>query len=73
MSINRQLLSLAVILLLTAGAASGQSGGVPADSVHVVFVTGDDEYRSEESMPMLARILKRNYGFRVTVLYALNE
>ena len=40
---------------------------------HIVFVTGDEEYRSEESMPMLARILKRDYGFRVTVCYALDE
>jgi uncharacterized protein len=38
---------------------------------HVVFVTGDEEYRSEESMPMLAKILKRNYSFRVTVCYSL--
>lgn len=39
----------------------------------MVFVTGDEEYRSEESMPMLARILKRDYGFRVTVLYSQDE
>ena len=45
----------------------------PAAAQHVVFVTGDEEYRSEESMPMLARILKRDYGFRVTVLYSLDE
>lgn len=40
---------------------------------HVVFVTGDEEYRSEESMPMLARILASRYGFRVSVLYALTD
>lgn len=45
----------------------------PAHAQHVVFVTGDEEYRSEESMPMLARILKRDYGVRVTVLYSLDE
>jgi type 1 glutamine amidotransferase len=45
----------------------------PASAQHVVFVTGDEEYRSEESMPMLARILKRDYGMRVTVLYSLDE
>jgi type 1 glutamine amidotransferase len=37
---------------------------------HVVFVTGDEEYRSEESMPMLAKILHRDHGFKVTVCYA---
>ncbi|MCH9654274.1 MAG: ThuA domain-containing protein [Planctomycetes bacterium] len=44
-----------------------------AEKPHVVFVTGDDEYRSEESMPMLAKILKRDYGFKVTVCYSLDQ
>ena len=44
-----------------------------ADRPHVVFVTGDEEYRSEESMPMLARILHDRYGFRVTVCYAVTD
>ncbi len=39
---------------------------------HVVFISGDEEYRSEESLPMLAKILDRTYGFRVSVCYALN-
>jgi type 1 glutamine amidotransferase len=38
---------------------------------HVVFVTGDEEYRSEESMPLVARILKDQHNFRVTVCYAV--
>ena len=44
-----------------------------ADRPHVVFVTGDEEYRSEESMPMLAAILERDHGVRTTVLYAEDE
>ena len=53
---------------------TGNPGNVPAvEPPHIVFVTGDEEYRSEESMPMLAKILKRDYGFRVTVCYALDE
>ena len=43
----------------------------PPLATHIVFVTGDEEYRSEESMPMLAKILHRDYGFRVTVCYSL--
>jgi len=39
---------------------------------HVVFVTGDEEYRSEEAMPMLAQILAVRHGFNCTVLFALN-
>lgn len=40
---------------------------------HVVFVTGDEEYRSEETMSMLARILKNRYGFKVSVRFALAD
>lgn len=39
---------------------------------HVVFITGDEEYRSEESLPMLASILEKEHGFRVSVCYALD-
>ena len=39
---------------------------------HIVFVTGDEEYRSEESMPQLARILAKHHGFKCTVLFAID-
>lgn len=40
---------------------------------HIVFVTGDEEYRSEETMPMIARILHRDHGFTVSVCFALTD
>ncbi len=55
--------------LFICGLSIAQTSSAP----HIVFVTGDEEYRSEESMPMLARILKRDYGFEVSVCYALDE
>jgi type 1 glutamine amidotransferase len=36
----------------------------------VVFVTGDDEYRSEYTMPTLAGILETHYGLGTQVLFA---
>jgi hypothetical protein len=39
---------------------------------HIVLVAGDDEYRSEESMPMLAKILSTRFGFKTTVLFPIN-
>jgi type 1 glutamine amidotransferase len=39
---------------------------------HIVFVTGDEEYRSEESMPQLAKILAERHGFKCTVLFAID-
>ncbi len=44
----------------------------PGQGKHIVFVTGDEEYRSEEGMPMLAKILAARHGFKCTVLFALN-
>ena len=38
---------------------------------HIVLISGDEEYRTEESMPMLAKILSQKHGFRCTVLFAL--
>ena len=40
---------------------------------HVVFISGDEEYRSEESLPMLAKILAGRHGFKCTVLFAINQ
>lgn len=37
---------------------------------HIVFVTGDEEYRSEESMPMLAKMVERELGATTEVLFA---
>ena len=41
-----------------------------ADTPHVVFVTGDDEYRSEITMPMIAAILEKAHGFTTSIAYA---
>ena len=40
------------------------------DGASIVFVTGDHEYSSERTMPLLAAALQTNFGFRTTVLYA---
>ena len=37
---------------------------------HIVFVSGDEEYRSEEALPMLAKIMAVRHGFKCTVLFA---
>lgn len=47
-------------------------GNGPGAGTHIVFVTGDEEYRSEESMPQLARLLSR-LGCRCTVLFAIDK
>lgn len=44
----------------------------PGKGKHIVLVAGDDEYRSEESMPMLGKILANRYGFKTTVLFPIH-
>ncbi len=41
----------------------------PGKGKHIVFLSGDHEYRSEETLPALARILAKNQGFKCTVLF----
>ena len=44
----------------------------PGKGKHVVFVSGDEEYRSEEALPMLAKIMAVHHGFKCTVLFAID-
>jgi type 1 glutamine amidotransferase len=63
----------AVCLLLATPAnvsAGGATSQADAKAPHVVLVTGDHEYKSERTMPAVARELEQRYGFKTTVLYA---
>jgi type 1 glutamine amidotransferase len=48
-------------------------GHGPGRGKHVVLIAGDQEYRSEESIPALAQILAVRHGFRCTVLFSVNR
>ena len=48
----------------------GKSG--PGKGKNIVLVAADDEYRSEEALPQLAKILSTRHGFRCTVLFAID-
>ena len=45
----------------------------PGKGKHIVLLSGDEEYRSEETMPQFGKILAKRHGFKCTVLYSLNE
>ena len=51
---------------------SYEGGEGPGKGKHIVFISGDEEYRSEEALPMLARILAVRHGFKCTVLFAID-
>ncbi len=48
-------------------------GEGPGKGKHVVLIAGDEEYRSEEALPMLAGILSQRHGFKCTVLFSVGK
>jgi type 1 glutamine amidotransferase len=49
-----------------------KSAKQPSNNKNIVFISGDEEYRSEEALPMLAQILAKKHGFNCTVLFSIN-
>ena len=69
----------AVLLLLFASFPANAADSItypakpgPGAGKHLVFLSGDEEYRGEEGLPMLAKILSQRHGFKCTVLFPLN-
>lgn len=65
--------SLALVAQEQAGTSvtyAAKSG--PGSGKHVVLLSGDEEYRSEEGLPMLAKILSQRHGFKATVLFPVD-
>ena len=75
----RLLFTFSLAVLLQTSTAVGQDPWLVfepsenANGKHVVFVSGDEEYRGEESCPMLAKILSQRHGFKCTVLFSINK
>jgi type 1 glutamine amidotransferase len=63
---------ITVLVLLCSCTPSMEPAAAPEEDnrPYIIFVTGDEEYRSEESMPMLARMVERELGVRTKVLFA---
>ncbi|MDR1959132.1 MAG: hypothetical protein LBQ54_08845 [Planctomycetaceae bacterium] len=49
------------------------AAGLPCSGKSVVLIAGDEEYRSEEMLTQMGRILAKHHGFTCTVLYAVNR
>ncbi len=65
----------ALLLFAVLSAASGlvfEGKSGPGKGKHIVLISGDEEYRSEEALPQLAKILSTHHGFRCTVLFAID-
>jgi type 1 glutamine amidotransferase len=75
---TRILLSAFFVLALTATVQAADpwvvyEGDGPGKGKHIVLVSGDEEYRSEETLPQLAKILAKQHGFKCTVLFAIDK
>jgi len=74
---RRPLLALAALLCASPAHAADPltlelpGGDGPGKGKHVVLISGDEEYRSEEALPMLAGILSTHHGFKCTVLFSV--
>jgi len=72
-------LLLLTLLATLAGAATAAEAWLsvagadgPGKGKRVVLISGDEEYRSEEALSQLGRILAAHHGFDCTVLYAID-
>src|SRR5580765_8788612 len=62
----------AISLPIFAAGVTYEGGEGPGKGKHIVLVSGDEEYRSEEALPQLGKILAKRHGFRCTVLFAID-
>jgi type 1 glutamine amidotransferase len=64
---------IAVAALAQVSPVDYPGGNGPGRGKHIVLIAGDQEYRSEESIPALAQILAVRHGFHCTVLFSVNR
>lgn len=50
-----------------------QGGEGPGKGKTILLLSGDEEYRSEEGLPQLGRILAKHHGFKCTVLFSQSK
>lgn len=75
----KELLLLAIVAMAVQPRTLGKdwiefpAGEGPGNGRRVVLISGDEEYRSEEGLPQLAKILSTYHGFQTTVLFAITD
>jgi type 1 glutamine amidotransferase len=79
MTCASRLLTAAFLVIFSASQSNAanpwvtyEGGEGPGKGKHIVLVSGDEEYRSEEALPQLGKILAKHYGFKCTVLFAID-
>ena len=74
---NSLLVSIAIASLALGGAPAKHDDPASASEKcgrpRVVMVTDEDEYRSEETLPRFAEMLRKDYGCRCTVIHGRGQ
>lgn len=82
---NQPFISGLLLSVIISGSALAQSASPSSSGIsyqgqngagkgkHIVLISAEQEYRSEQSMPMLAKVLSVHHGFDCTVLFGVNE
>lgn len=68
-----RLVSLVALAICAHAQVTFQGSSGPGKGKHIVLVSGDEEYRSEQALPQLAKILATRHGFHTTVLFAIDR
>ncbi len=63
-------LLLAPVALVAQQWATYEPPAGTANGKTIVLLSGDEEYRSEEGLPQMAKILSQRHGFKCTVLFS---
>jgi len=66
------LAGLASFSRIDAGPLVYEGSAGPGKGKNIVLIASDHEYKSEETLPQLARILAKHHGFKCTVLFGLD-
>ena len=62
-----------LIVLIAVASLLACNRSAPPRPKRIVLISGDEEYRSEEALPQLAKILSKHHGFKCTVLFAIDS
>jgi len=73
----KSIATLLALLTLAITATAGdwvtyEAKAGPGKGKHIVLLSGDEEYRSEEGLTQLGKILSQRHGFKCTVLFAVD-
>lgn len=66
-------IAVAALTLSATAQVTFEAKDGPGKGKHVVLLAGDEEYRSEEGLPMLARVLSQKHGFKCSVALSVGK